>query len=334
MADLDFSGSVEIHFHQQREASVFIESSEQGDRAIFVDAALFAALAIRVLSNLGNCEESGILASALSDVGKGAKPPETGVTYGDVLIVPYAGSPGRKWFKATIRMKPAQFVTKVESSGFGWFNVGYGAYAPISVLTLLTYLMRRESTKLATQLCMLSVCPAIVDLYREGRLTPFANHHELTLLAVESLSPWLADKNDSMLDAIAYAGIEWCKTCGHYSHHWISENRNVTPKSYHLVCEQCNWGSPLTEEQKNEALREIVGIPSKEQCRTIWNALRAAFDKASIGKKTEQDKRTAEAYAVQSVATELAKTESADHIRYVTDRFVNFMTGTDPTKPQ
>lgn len=142
----------------------------------------------------------------------------------------------------------------------------------------------------------------------------------------------MANDNDGILDAIAFAGIEWCTTCGHYNNLWVTENRNASPKSYHLVCEQCNWGSTMTETDKDEVLREISRIPSKDQCRKIWNTLRSAFEKASTGKTTEQDKRTAEVYAVQAAATELAKTEPPDHVRYVIDRFVNFMTGTNPTK--
>lgn len=187
----EIRAAVELHFHQQREVSVFIESSGFGDdQELFGELALFSALAIRMFSNLGKGECGNNLAALLLNVVNGSQPPMSGKTYGDVALVSYAGSPGRRLFKTAIQLKDGQFLTNVDSVGFGWFDRGYNDYAPIAVLTFLTFLFRkhRDKNNLVFTLAISGLCESVTSLYYAGFIGPFANHHQL---AFDALSPYL-----------------------------------------------------------------------------------------------------------------------------------------------
>lgn len=178
---MEISAGVEIHFHQQLQASVLIETTCSGDAALFCDLSLLAALAIRTFNNLGNGDGSNLLAAALQEIAEGSLPTKSGPTYGNVEIVPYQGSTGRKLFKATMRVTNNQIAVNSTYSGFGFFNTGYEAYAPIAVVTLLTHIYRKHQTKKTlTQIGLIGVCDSLANLYTYGSITPLTSHHALT----------------------------------------------------------------------------------------------------------------------------------------------------------
>lgn len=181
---MNFGTHVEINFHQQSQVSVFLEVPASSSLAVFSEATLIAALAIRVLSNMGKSEYSDSLARVLCSADElipaifgGESPTE---------LIGYPGHPGRIVFAAHAQWVNGSFKTNVTSSGFDWSNTGYGQYGPTSVVAFMQYLVRKykpqsfeelQNSKPLNAICR--TCMAIGQWYIQGRVTMFASHHQL-----------------------------------------------------------------------------------------------------------------------------------------------------------
>lgn len=196
---MDMSTGVEINFHQQKEVSLFLESSECGQREVFGEIAVFGALALRILCNLGRCEYADLLANILVNASDNfGELCEPGPGPAGVEIITHPGVPGRKRFIASVRWTDEGFSTNVKSSGFGWLNVGYGAYAPVAVVTFLRFLVRKRGMDMGQlhdikfRLHIAGVCRDIANLHFNTGISPFANHHQLVLnMLPEVISTYL-----------------------------------------------------------------------------------------------------------------------------------------------
>lgn len=135
-----------------------------------------------------------------------------------------------------------------------------------------------------------------------------------------------------MLDALVFAGIEWCSTCSHYNHFWICDSVTGGKKQFWIICEECKQGTEISEAVKNGLFAAAANCPSRDRCSDIWNALRKAMVEAASPRATDQANRTAEIDAVRKAGQALLRTQTAEDINYVMHRFAGFMTGLDPTK--
>ena len=86
----DVTIGVEIHFHEQEEASVFLEADANGESCNFAEVLLFVLFAVRQFTILGKPELPS-LAAALLGVDSIIKDLAQGHELGGVRIVPYPG---------------------------------------------------------------------------------------------------------------------------------------------------------------------------------------------------------------------------------------------------
>jgi len=171
---------LQIDFHQQDEASLFLESDAVGDLQPFGEVLLFSALALRQLHNLGPGPASSVLASTLMmiktdlDTFISTQPPDS------PKIVDFRGTPGRKRFLADLEFEMDRARFFLHPKGFGILGQGVNYYAPQSVLLLFKFLAaRRESDPQFTRSLAeaASVCSMV---YQQGKVT----HTTQTGLAV------------------------------------------------------------------------------------------------------------------------------------------------------
>jgi len=177
---MTIGAKVEIHFHQQEQASVYLESTVSGDQERVAEIALVAVLAIRIFSNLGANETSDNLAKILLNLAFMTSAINSGVE-----LIPYPGQQGRKVFVATMQMTSETFVSNVTSTGFNWLKTGYAYYGPVSVLILVQFLMMkrgqtsRPTSDLAFPTCLARTCGLCGELHMARRISPLTNHHQL-----------------------------------------------------------------------------------------------------------------------------------------------------------
>jgi hypothetical protein len=142
---MNFQWLLEIHFHQQEEASVSLKDNViKETQKVFGELTLFSCFTCRELVNLGDDKVASGVASALSQVTGGL----TALAYhdspGGARIVDYKGSLGEKRFISSLNWTEKGFAFSSNSKGFGWLSRGYGYYAPQAILVLLKYLTRQR----------------------------------------------------------------------------------------------------------------------------------------------------------------------------------------------
>ena len=101
---MNISLNVEIHFHEQEKASIFLESNSTGNSAKFGELSLFTRFAIRIISNLGVCQFSDQLATLLLEAPSKIHELPNEQNSGGLQLIPYPGYQGRKNFFAQLSM--------------------------------------------------------------------------------------------------------------------------------------------------------------------------------------------------------------------------------------
>jgi hypothetical protein len=168
------SARVEVHFHQQDEASVFLETTQSGDEQLYEELLLFAAFALRQMSNLGKHPTAVALAYLLSSVDTEFLDELSYSTNDDVgmpRIIAYPGHGGRKQFIATIIGSRDDAQLKMEMKGFGLLARGAGYYAPMSVQILMRYLSEQRSDDDYWLSILAAVANACGRAYAAGQLS-------------------------------------------------------------------------------------------------------------------------------------------------------------------
>lgn len=138
--------NAEIHFHQQEEISVFLESNVSGDDERLGHIALMTLFSIRMMSNLdinATSDDLGrFLVGGAEVVNEFARRSSTG----GFQLIPYPGTAGRKVFLAHLYMAGNDTRFDVTSKGFGLFGSGLGYYAPMAVVALLRHLAEKHDS--------------------------------------------------------------------------------------------------------------------------------------------------------------------------------------------
>lgn len=176
---------LEIHFHQQEEGSVFLESNiVKNKEEEYAHILLLTNYIWRNLSNL-ELEPSGMLNSELAQLSSGGKEllKEINRNSNKPKLVDYKGTKGRKRFTANLDYKSAEYIGnfQLHTKGFGLLGHGISYYAPVSVILLIKYLSKRYIEKNEEiflekmcdcfKLCSQEYFNDNINLQNEGRFT-------------------------------------------------------------------------------------------------------------------------------------------------------------------
>ncbi len=142
--NLDLVCQAEIHFHQQEELSVFLESNCFGPHEKAAQIGLFSMFALRTMGNFGISQPGDHIGSFLANGGEIVPALAAGKATGGFRLVSYPGYVGRKQFVVNFRWRDQSSEDSINTKGFGWFATGMGYYGPIAVFGLLRYLAVKE----------------------------------------------------------------------------------------------------------------------------------------------------------------------------------------------
>src|SRR5271157_1860194 len=175
---MSIRNGAEVHFHQQEQVSIYLETTAWGLEQEFGEIALMTCFSIRILSNLGVNDTSDTLARYLLDGPQAVKEFATGSITGGFELIPYPGCKGRKRFKLDMILNQSDFNFQLAQIGFGFLARGFGFYAPISVFALLRFLSshRRQQDAFLSSLGLATAYCGSLHLQR--RIT-LGNHREL-----------------------------------------------------------------------------------------------------------------------------------------------------------
>lgn len=141
---MNIQSNLEINFHQQDEASVFLENTASGKEEKFGEILLFCCVALRTIVNFGNHPAAGQIAMLLSQVGGNLKELAEHDSPDGPKLIDYPGTAGRKRFLVTMRCSDDNFNFQYKPKGFGLLGSGTGYYAPNAVMLLLRYLAKKR----------------------------------------------------------------------------------------------------------------------------------------------------------------------------------------------
>jgi hypothetical protein len=130
----------EVHFHQQEQLSVYLESNSCDDAERLGEIGLFTLLALRMMSNLDVCNETDMMAQFLMVAGKVIVPIATGQATGGFQLVPYPGYGGRKQFISKLHLTDEQTRFDLDVNGFDAMATGVAYYGPMAVQGVLRHL--------------------------------------------------------------------------------------------------------------------------------------------------------------------------------------------------
>ena len=164
---------LEVHFHQQDQASVLIESSTARDEEPSGELMLFSLFVARMLVNLGARNPSAIgLAEMLSQIDADVVRSLIEHESPDgPKLVGYQGSKGRKGFLADLHAADNGVGFKVKSWGLGLMARGAGYYSPNAALLLLRHLADRRHGDDAFIDGLAEACEALGAAFQGGQLT-------------------------------------------------------------------------------------------------------------------------------------------------------------------
>jgi len=138
--------NLEIHFYQQDEAAIFLESNVIGDEEEFAEVLLFCLYTQKLMINLGRHPVCDSLSELLAQIPDDFSQITQLAAAKKVRLVDYRGSSGRKRFLASLHYADNRLNLNLKAKGFGILARGMGYYAPTSVILLFQYLVKRRQT--------------------------------------------------------------------------------------------------------------------------------------------------------------------------------------------
>lgn len=141
---MNIKSNLAIHFHQQDEASVFLENTANDREEKFGEILLFCLFALRTMSNFGNQPTAGQIAMLLSQMNGELKNFIKHEDLDSPRLIDYPGTQGRKKFIVTLNASDDNFSFKYKPKGFGILGKGINYYAPNAIFLLLRYLVNRR----------------------------------------------------------------------------------------------------------------------------------------------------------------------------------------------
>jgi hypothetical protein len=185
--------SVEIHFHEQEKASVFIESNCSDEMLKFGEIGLFSSFCIRQFSNLGVHAVTDQTATMLTTVPEVIQHLASGQVTGGFELVPYPGYKGRKVFEGQFDFTGSGPRFDMKARGFGWFSRGMGYYAPVSLVVILRYLAQKRRADMV-YLMSLGYAAVLCGEFHLSRRITLLNHPNLVSMILAESCGSFVDK--------------------------------------------------------------------------------------------------------------------------------------------
>ncbi|MDP8929963.1 MAG: hypothetical protein M3O70_15695, partial [Actinomycetota bacterium] len=138
---MNMAANVEIHFHQQDQVSVFLETNVRELKEAYLETLVFCLFSSRELANLGRGEAARNTALVLQGM-RGNLIPFLDHHH-DVRIVQYQGARGRKRFEARLRLDDL-IRFNLNLRGFGLLGTGLNYYGFAAVFSLLRFLAMKR----------------------------------------------------------------------------------------------------------------------------------------------------------------------------------------------
>ncbi|CAD7767004.1 MAG: hypothetical protein DNFNHJIP_00410 [Candidatus Argoarchaeum ethanivorans] len=178
--------NLEIHFHQQDEASVYLESDAIGKDEKFGEILLFCCFALRTMSNFGRCSIASSLATRLSQIGDNLIELSNLHSPDEAKLVSYQGNPARKRFVVKLRYNDKNFTFKFKPKGL-FLTGGIDYYAPNSVMILLKYLVEKRIDDEAFISSLSQATKECGDAYIGGKIS-MRTHNQTALMIAFSVT--------------------------------------------------------------------------------------------------------------------------------------------------
>ena len=172
--------NLEIHFHQQDEGSIFLESNATGRDELFGELLLFCTSTMRHIVNFEHDNIADSIAFTLSQVAADMSVIEN---IGEVKLVTYQGTPGRKIFLASLIFSENAFNFYHKAKGFGLFSRGMGYYSPNSIVLLLKYLINKRINHQEYLNTLSAIMEECSTVYINGELT-IASQRDIVLKTI------------------------------------------------------------------------------------------------------------------------------------------------------
>jgi len=200
---------VEIHFHQQDEASCFMEVNAIEHAPKLMEFIFFSFFTTTQLDDLrpNDAQAASSLATALASMQLPIAPVDEDIkpfvafvlgTGPDTpRLVDHSGSSGIKMFGGELRIPPTDF--RILRKGFGLLGSGRMYYVRHSVLHLLKYLARRRQQDAEYLWCLANMAATIGTMYLNEKMTKDNYLNEAVRIATQ----WL--------DASETLGPSWVK---------------------------------------------------------------------------------------------------------------------------
>ena len=139
---------LEIHFHQQVKASIFLESNIKKSNENYAHILMLASYIYRTIYNLDEkpASELAWLLNEININGKDyLKNMINNYSPNEPKLVEYKGNQGRKSFTADLSYKNRNYIGdfRLYTNGFGFLGEGINYYSPSSVILLIRYLTKK-----------------------------------------------------------------------------------------------------------------------------------------------------------------------------------------------
>lgn len=188
--------NLEIHFHQQDEVSVFLESNLSHQQEPLGEIHLFTLYTLRQMSNLGVDQITDGLGELLLSVDDVILDFAAGHEVAGVRLIRYPGTPGVKRFSVQAHIRPDGHATlDLRPKGFGLLGRGVGYYVPTSVIVLLRFLAMRMAASPVYLRC-LSRAAVACGAAQLNRQISLSNQSALALSIVRSVAGSLTDGDE------------------------------------------------------------------------------------------------------------------------------------------
>lgn len=196
--------SLEIHFHQQDEASIYLESNTSGEDEMFGEILLFCCVALRQMVNFGiNHPTSSALAMLLTQISNSIVQIANYENPNTPKLVDYKGSPGRKRFVASLGYINGKLNFQFNAKGFGLLAREMEYYAPNSVLVLLRYLVKKRINDRDFISRLSRSVENCGKAYYSGQLSVLTQHQIALMIADETLKKILQKAHEKLKEELS-----------------------------------------------------------------------------------------------------------------------------------
>lgn len=177
-----FRSRLEVHFHDQDQASIFYETTAVDADNPFAELLIFCMYACRQMYSLAfggdSTGSSRSLAEFLTGIPKNLLELLVTDLPSTARLVPFPGNSGRKRFIAELACN-GTVNFQMHTKGFGFLAKGVGYYSPNSVYLFLQYLTVRRAKDTAYLTALQKAARDCGYWFVNG--TPSVDHHKLAL---------------------------------------------------------------------------------------------------------------------------------------------------------